>query len=66
MEMFPASFYIYQGQRFGTSKMHLSPPPSGGLGCCPFYGGGSVAADLLFGVLPIGCGALYLSVFGCA
>ena len=22
------------GRRFGTSKMHLSPP--GGLGCCPF------------------------------
>ena len=24
------------GQRFGTSKMYLSPPPSGGFGCCPF------------------------------
>ena len=24
------------GQNFGTSKMHLSPPPPSGLGCCPF------------------------------
>ena len=36
--------------RFGTSKMHLAPPPPppppDGLGCCPFYGGGSVVVDL--------------------
>ena len=30
--------------------------PLGGLGCCPFEGGGYVVVDLLFGVLPIGCG----------
>ena len=31
------------GRRFGSSKMHLSPPPPpGGLGCCPFQGCGSV------------------------
>ena len=29
----------------------------GGLGCCPFWGGGSVVVDLLFGVLPIVCGS---------
>ena len=28
----------------------------GGLGCCPFLGGGSIVVNLLFGVLPIGCG----------
>ena len=32
--------------------MHLSSSP-GGLGCCPFLGGGSVLADLLFIVTPI-------------
>ena len=32
------------------------PPPPSGLGCCPFWGGGSVVVDLLFDVLPIGCG----------
>ena len=31
------------GQMFGTSKMHLCTP--GGLGCCPFYGDGSVVVD---------------------
>ena len=31
--------------------MHESPPS--GLGCCPFQGGGSVAVNLLFNVLPI-------------
>ena len=51
------------GLGFGTSKMHIShpirpppPPLPGGLGCCPFWGSGSVVVDLLFGVLPIGCG----------
>ena len=33
---------------------------AGGLGCCPFYGDGSVVVDSLFyvhvHVLPIGCG----------
>ena len=38
------------------SGLHLSPP--GGLGCCPFYGGGSVVDDLLFDVLPIVFGLL--------
>ena len=33
--------------------MHLSPPPPGGLGCCPFEGSGSVVVDLLFIVTPI-------------
>ena len=32
--------------------MHLSPPP-GGLGCCPFKGGGYVVVDFLFVVTPI-------------
>ena len=36
--------------------------PPGGLGCCPFYGGGSVVVNLLFGVLPIGCGGQCLSL----
>ena len=36
--------------------MHLPPRLSGGLGCCPFWGGGSVVGDLLFGVLRNGCG----------
>ena len=31
------------GQMFGTSKMHLGTP--GGLGCCPFYGDGSVVVN---------------------
>ena len=39
------------GLKFGTSKMHLSPPPRG-LGCCPFLGGGSVAVDSLL-ILPL-------------
>ena len=39
------------GRRFGTSKMHLSPPVC--LGCCPFSGGGSVVVDFLFIVTPI-------------
>ena len=33
--------------------MHLSPPLPGGLGCCPFQGGGSVVVDFLFIVTPI-------------
>ena len=41
------------GRRFGTSKMHLSPPPPrpGGYGCCPFKGDGSVVVDFLFIVI---------------
>ena len=40
--------------------MHLSPPPPpGGLGCCPFKGGGSVVVDPSFGVLPVGCGGSF-------
>ena len=34
-----------------------------GLGCCPFYGGGSVVVDLLFNALPIVCGSLCLPLF---
>ena len=41
------------GRRFGTSKMHSSPPPPFGFGCCPFYGGGSVVVDFVFVVTPI-------------
>ena len=43
--------------------MHLSPPP-GGLGCCPFEGGGSVVVDLLFIVTPI-VGFCNCSMFCC-
>ena len=50
------------GKRFGTSKMHLSPP--GGLGCCPFLGGGSVVVDFLFIVTPI-VGVCNCSMFCC-
>ena len=32
----------------------------GGLGCCPFLGGGSVAVDSLFVVAAIVCGFLCL------
>ena len=42
--------------------MHLSPP--GGLGCCPFYGGGSVVVDFLFIVTPI-VGVCNFSMFCC-
>ena len=44
--------------------MHLSPPPPGGLGCCPFYGGGSVVVDFLFFVTPI-VGVCNCSMFCC-
>ena len=42
--------------------MHLSPP--GGLGCCPFYGDGSVVVDFLFIVTPI-VGVCNCSMFCC-
>ena len=32
------------GRGFGASGVHLGPP--GGLGCCPFWGGGSVVVNL--------------------
>ena len=38
----------------GLSK----PPYNGGLGSCPFYGGGSVAVDLLLIFLPLCVGVL--------
>ena len=38
--------------------------PSGGLGCCPFYGGGSVVNDSLFIVTPI-VGVCIYSMFCC-
>ena len=44
--------------------MHLSPPPPGGLGCCPFKGGGSVVVDFLFIVTPI-VGVCNCSMFCC-
>ena len=50
------------GRRFGTSKMHLSPPS--GLGCCPFQGGSSIVVDFLFIVTPI-VGVYYCSMFRC-
>ena len=34
----------------------------GGLGCCPFWGGGSVVVNLLFNVPPIVCG-VFVFVF---
>ena len=45
------TFFVFDQQRnlvrrFGISKIKLSPSPSG-LGCCPFYGGGSVAVNSL-------------------
>ena len=43
--------------------MHLSQPP-GGLGCCPFEGGGSVVVDLLFIVTPF-VGACNCAMFCC-
>ena len=52
-----------QGRRFGTSKMHLSPPPSG-LRCCSFLGGGSVVVDSLLIVAPI-VGLCKCSMFCC-
>ena len=42
--------------------MHLSSHP-GSLGCCPFYGGGSVVVDIWFNVLTIG-GSVFVFVFG--
>ena len=46
--------------------MHLSPPPPppGGLGCCPFYGRGSVVVDLLFIGTPF-VGVCNCSMFCC-
>ena len=44
--------------------MHLSPPPPGSLGCCPFLGGGSVVVDFLFIVTPI-LGVCNCSMFCC-
>ena len=38
----------------------------GGLGCCPFWGGGSVVNDLLFYVPPIVCwGSVFVFVLVC-
>ena len=60
-------FFVLQqqqnlGRRFGASKMHLSP--HGGLGCCPFNGGGSVVVHFLFIVTPI-VGVCNCSLFCC-
>ena len=43
--------------------MHLAPP--GGLGCCPFQGGDSIAVDLLFNVLPVLCLSLFYYALLC-
>ena len=52
-------------RRFCTSKMHLSPPPStGGLGCCPFSGCGSVVVDFLF-IVTLIVGVCNCSMFCC-
>ena len=46
-------------------KMHLSPHPSC-LGCCPFWGGGSLVVDLLFNVLLHDYGgSVFVFVFVC-
>ena len=47
-------------------KMHYPPPPPppGGLGCCPFYGSGSVVVNFLFIVTPI-VGVCNCSMFCC-
>ena len=46
----------------GASKMHETPT-SGGVGCCPFLGGGSVFVDLLFYLPPFFVGVLLWSLF---
>ena len=43
----------------GLVPMECVRPPSG-LGCCPFWGGGSVVVDFLFVV------ALFVGVCGCS
>ena len=50
----------------GVSGIHLSPPhPSGSLGCCPLWGGGSVVDSLLV-VAPIVCRGSVFCVILCA
>ena len=44
-------------------QLNAFKPPCG-LGCCPFYGGGSVVVDLLFIVTPI-VGVCNCSMFCC-
>ena len=41
-------------------QLNAFKPPPGSLGCCPFYGGGSVVVDFLYIVTPI------VGVWGCA
>ena len=48
------------GRILDASKMHLSPPPSGSLGCCQFEGIVFVVVDILFYVLPNVCGCSVL------
>ena len=43
--------------------LYFTKPP-GGLGCCPFWGGGSVVVDFLFIVAPI-VGVCNCSMFCC-
>ena len=42
----------------------FNPPPPRGLGCCPFYGGGSDFVDFLFIVTPF-VGVCNCSMFCC-
>ena len=54
------------GQRFGASKMHLSPPPPththSDLDYCRFLGGYSVVGSLFY-VSPSVCGSCVCSLF---
>ena len=58
-------FYQQQnlGRRFSTSKIHLTPPPTSCLGCSPFYDGDSVVVGLLFIVVPILGGFVFVPCF---
>ena len=53
----PAKHYnmLHSSPIFNHIIYHIMVYILGGLGCCPFYGGGSVVVDALFIVLPIVC-----------
>ena len=66
---YPLSIYLDINNAYKTTKLNLNlnafkPPPPDGLGCCPFYGGGSVVVDLLFIVIPM-VGVCNCSMFSC-
>ena len=52
------------GEGLVPVKCVWAPPPPGGLGCCPFWGGGSVVVGFLFVVAPV-VGVCGCSVFCC-